>query len=97
MTRERRASLAERREELLSIAALQRRRLALEAASLAALCDPMVQGARLWKDMKQHPSMTLLLPLLTLLAWRRKSPTRPSGMARRAMGLWRLCNRWRGA
>jgi hypothetical protein len=96
MSRARRAALAERREELRSIAALQRRRLALEAASMAALCDPMVQGARLWKGMKKHPSMTLLLPLLTLLAGRRKSAARTSGLARRAMGLWRLCRRPRG-
>ena len=47
MTRARRAALALRREELLSITSLQRRRLALEAASLAALCDPMVQGLSL--------------------------------------------------
>jgi hypothetical protein len=97
MTRARRAALAERREELLSISALQRRRLALEASSLAALFDPMVQGARLWKHMKQQPTMALLLPLLTLLAWRRKGPAKPAGLARRAMGLWRLCSRSRGA
>lgn len=97
MTWGRRAALAERREELLSITALQRRRLALEAASLVALCDPMVQGARLWKGMKRSPSMTLLLPLLTLLAWRRKGPARPDGLARRALGLWRFCNRTRSA
>jgi len=93
MTRGRRAALAERREELLSITALQRRRLALEAASLAALCDPMMRGARLWKGMKRSPSMALLLPLLALLAWRRKSPAEPAGLARRALGLWRFCNR----
>ncbi len=95
MTGSRRAALAQRREELLSITSLQRRRLALEAASLAALCDPMVQSARLWKDLKQQPSWSLLLPLLTLLAWRRKGPAKPSGLVRRAAGLWRLCNRSR--
>lgn len=93
----RRAALAARREELLSITALQRRRLALEATSLAALCDPMVQGARLWKGMKRSPSMGLLLPLLMLLAWRRKGPARPDGLVRRALGLWRFCNRTRNA
>ncbi|HET7863121.1 MAG TPA: hypothetical protein VFL86_01840 [Burkholderiaceae bacterium] len=95
MTRARRAALALRREELLSITSLQRRRLALEASSLAALCDPMVQRARLWKGMKQLPSLSLLLPLLTLLAGRRKGPAKPSGLARRTAGLWRLCNRSR--
>ena len=95
MTRARRAALADRREELLSITALQRRRLALEADSLAALFDPMVQSARLWKGMKQQPTWSLLLPLLTLLAGRRKGPAKPSGLARRAVGLWRLCNRSR--
>jgi hypothetical protein len=95
MTKARLAAQAQRREELLSIVSLQRRRLALEAASLAALCDPMVQSARLWTNMKRQPSWSLLLPLLTLLAWRRKGPAKPSGMARRAMSLWRLCSRSR--
>jgi hypothetical protein len=97
MTEGRRTALAQRREELLSITALQRRRLALEAASLAALCDPMVQGTRLWKGMTRSPSMTLLVPLLTLVAWHRKGPARPDGLARRMLGLWRFCNRTRNA
>lgn len=95
MTRARRAALALRREELLSISSLQRRRLALQASSLAALCDPMVQTARLCKGMKQQPSLSLLLQLFTLLAWRRKSAARASGLARRVAGLWLASNRSR--
>lgn len=96
MTRARRTALALRREELLSISSLQRRRLSLEAASLTALCDPVVQSARLWKCLKQQPALSLLLPLLTLLASWGEGSTGPAGLARRAASVWRLCSRPRG-
>lgn len=55
----RRRDLAGQREALRAVAALQRRRLALEADLLLGLCDPLQQGTRWWEGVRRHPLMAL--------------------------------------
>lgn len=84
--------LAERRQQLIATAAVQRSALALAAAPWRERLGVVDRGVVVFDYLRRRPAL-LVLGALVLLAWR---PRRIARWVRRGMLVWQIGRRLRG-